>query len=213
MSVREAKKKANRERILVAAEKLIRKDDRIGFSMRALAEEAGVAFATPFNLFESKFGVLCGLLEKRIEAQMEQLGEEDPGRDPVERLFEQAALGSRMYLADPTLYKPILHEMSHAGPEAGRVAIVSMKFWSMALQSARDTGLISTDEDVKALARLLQLGFASVLYQWASGHLRDDELVMHSQHRAAVSLMAVMTDEGRQLVLKRVGSISRVPVR
>ena len=44
---------STRERVLAAAERLLA-DNRHEFSMRELAADAGVSFATPFNLFGSK---------------------------------------------------------------------------------------------------------------------------------------------------------------
>jgi len=209
MSVRETSKNARREKILIAAEKLIRQDDRVGFSMRALSKEAGVAFATPFNLFENKSGVLYGLLEKRIEAQTEQILASHSELDPIDRLFEQAILGSEMYLADPALYKPILQTISNEGPRAGKLTDVSVKLWSTALQGALETGLLEKPEDLALVARSIQLGFASLLLQWAVGQLSDEELRLQSQLSAAVSLMTVLTDDGRLQVLEKVRPMSQ----
>ena len=56
-----------REEILNAAERLLLAGDLPDFSMRALSEEAGVSFATPFNHFGSKTGILRSLAQRMDE--------------------------------------------------------------------------------------------------------------------------------------------------
>ena len=56
-----------RARILDAAEHLMRQG-KADFSMRDLASEAGVSFATPFNHFGSKAGIMQALSGRRIDA-------------------------------------------------------------------------------------------------------------------------------------------------
>ena len=53
-STRELGKSKRRREILAAARDLMRQSDDLGFSMRTLADRAGVSIATPYNLFGSK---------------------------------------------------------------------------------------------------------------------------------------------------------------
>jgi AcrR family transcriptional regulator len=53
-------KPPTRERVLDAAERLLAQGSA-GFSMRELADEAGVSFATPFNQFGSKAAIMLAL--------------------------------------------------------------------------------------------------------------------------------------------------------
>ncbi len=69
----------NRDRITRAAETIIRSDGVAKLTMRRLAREAGVALKTPYNLFESKAGVLIALLSTAIESLIEDLGPDDKG--------------------------------------------------------------------------------------------------------------------------------------
>ena len=54
MSLHEQNKQRNRDRILTAADEIIRKDGLEALSMRHLADYAGVSLRTPYNLFGSK---------------------------------------------------------------------------------------------------------------------------------------------------------------
>ena len=208
MSLREEGKQERRERILAAAEELIREGDGAAFSMRALAKRAGVAFVTPFNLFESKAGVLLGLVEKRIEAQVRRLTVREETAGPIDRLFEQAVAGSRAYAADPALYGPVIRAIATAdGFDHEKLMSRSVALWLLALRDAAEAGLVRTDQDLKRLARSLHLGFRLTLWQWALGGLSADDLEIHCQHAVSVCLLAALTEEGRALVLERVGDL------
>jgi AcrR family transcriptional regulator len=63
-----------RQRVLDAAERLLR-DGKAEFSMRDLASEAGVSFATPFNQFGSKPAIMHALSARRIDAMLTRLSE------------------------------------------------------------------------------------------------------------------------------------------
>ncbi len=81
MGLREKRKLERRERILAAAQELIRETGSVGLSMRALARKAEVSLATPYNLFGSKGAVLAELglaVLKKLERKMEELRSHDP---------------------------------------------------------------------------------------------------------------------------------------
>src|ERR1700760_4607004 len=62
-----------RNRVLDAAERLLMQGSA-AFSMRELAEEAGMSFATPFNQFGSK-AIMLALSARRIDTMHHQLAE------------------------------------------------------------------------------------------------------------------------------------------
>ena len=208
VSRREAGKQERRERILAAAEDLIREEGGAAFSMRALAKRAGVAFVTPFNLFESKAGVLLGLVEKRIDVQVGRLTARERTVDPIERLFEQAVVGTGAYSADPALYQPLVRAIASAdGFDHERLMSRSVELWMLALREAVEAGFVREDRDLTRLARSLHLAFRWTLWQWSFGLLDTQELEVQCQYGVAVSLLSALSDEGRAQVLERVTSI------
>jgi len=214
VSLREAGKKERRDRILVAAEDLIREEQGAAFSMRALAKRARVAFVGPFNLFENKAGVLLGLLEKRIDAQVGRLTTRNESIGPIERLFEQAIVGSRAYAADPALYKPLVRAIANAdGFDHEKLVSRSVEIWMLALQDAVEAGLVREDQDLARLARSLHLAFRWTLWQWALGVLDTEELEIQCQISVSVSLLAALSNVGRAQVLERVAEIGAVSER
>jgi len=208
VSLREAGKEERRERILAAAEELIREEGGAAFSMRALAKRAGVAFVTPFNLFESKAGVLLGLVEKRIDVQVGRQMARKGRIGPIDRLFEQSIVGSRAYSADAALYKPLVRAIANAdGFDHKKLTSRSIDIWMLALRDAVEAGLVREDQDLKRLARSLHLAFRWTLWQWSFGVLDKEELEVQCQHCVSVSLLAALTQEGRAQVLDRVAAI------
>jgi hypothetical protein len=173
--------------------------------MRALARRAGVAFVTPFNLFESKAGVLLGLFEKRIDLQIQRLTGKTKPAGPIDRLFEQAIVGCRAYSADPALFKPLVREISNAGGfDYGRLTLRSTDLWVLALHDALEAGFVRKDQDLEHVARSLHLGFRWILWQWAVDFLDTSELEVHCQYSVSVTLLGALSDAGRTQVLERV---------
>ena len=67
MANREEGKDQRRRAIVKAARALIRENAETGFSMRSLAERAGLSLVTPYNLFGSKQAVLQAVLDEDLE--------------------------------------------------------------------------------------------------------------------------------------------------
>lgn len=67
MTLHEQNKQRNRDRILAAAETILRTEGLEHLSMRYLAEVAGVSLRTPYNLFGSKTTILAELLTRTLD--------------------------------------------------------------------------------------------------------------------------------------------------
>ncbi len=79
-------KATTKERVLSAAERLLRVGEA-DFSMRDLAAEAGVSFATPFNLFGSKVGIIRALSASRIAIIRERIDAASPSRKTSQSVY------------------------------------------------------------------------------------------------------------------------------
>jgi AcrR family transcriptional regulator len=98
------------ERVLEAAERLIREDAFHLATMDELAAAAGVSRATVFNRFGSKLGVLQALFTRCMEApEMEALGEALELEDPVAAL--EAAIEASCAIWESSDY---IHEQLQA---------------------------------------------------------------------------------------------------
>ena len=204
MSLREAGKRRRREQILAAAEELIRNHGSVSFSMRGLAEKAGVAFVTPFNLFENKGGVLGALLEARFEAQRERMTPPSADRDPVERVFDLALLAGRAYTSDAALFRPLLRAVTDVeGFDHAGLYDHAVQLWLLALRDAVAAGMIDPERNVELLARFFHNVFRGALSLWLVGEIDTDEFEGQTEYGVALGLLGALTSDARQALLER----------
>ncbi len=86
-------KQPSRERVLDAAERLLAHGGA-AFSMRELAEEARLSFATPFNQFGSKAAIMLALSGRRISLMHERLAEASLPNNAVTRVLLAVGVAS-----------------------------------------------------------------------------------------------------------------------
>lgn len=87
-----------RGRVLAAAERLLG-TGRPEFSMRELAAEAGVSFATPFNQFGSKAAIMHALSAERITAMHERFTALAPSGGAPSRVLAAVAIATTVMLS------------------------------------------------------------------------------------------------------------------
>ena len=165
-----------RTKILDGAERLLR-TGKADFSMRDLAAEAGVSFATPFNRFGSKLAIMRALSARRIDAMIDRYGKEAPSGDVPSDLPIRVALAIDIavdtMLAEPEVNRAVMGAIG--SPPAGqdgvavRVLDHSTKLWNMAVGEEASP----TDPD---LPQRLAFAFRGVLSFWTAGELADDAL-------------------------------------
>lgn len=210
MSLREVGKRKRRGRILAAAEALIRKSGGVTFSMRDLAKQAGVAFVTPFNLFENKGGIIVALFEERLRTQQERIVSGDEDDDPVERLFDLAARSCRAYAADPELHRPLLRALPGVETLGGTpLFALATELWLSLLREAERAGRIEAGRDLDLLARTMHVTFRGAISLWASGEIDACEFERQAQYAVGACLLAVLTAKHRERVSKRICGYER----
>ena len=195
-SARELGKSQRREDIVNAARSLMREAGDPGFSMRTLAERAGVSIATPYNLFGSKQAILLAVLNDDLVAYEQALGRLTA--DAIDVLFESQALVSKLVRHEPDFYRNMIAAVSRDGPEF-RHMVSGPRYilWKRLLGQATEAGLLRTDVDPDAFAiASSQLLLANTL-EWAQGTLTLEEMEARSQYSLALTLLAIATDESR----------------
>ena len=121
-----------RRRVLDAAERLLRNDDA-EFSMRELAAEAGVSFATPFNHFGSKIAIMRALSAERIAAMLERFDAVQAGGDAADRVLMAVEIAAAEMLAEPKVNRAVIGTLGAPGGEPGEVYAQSRALWAQAL--------------------------------------------------------------------------------
>jgi AcrR family transcriptional regulator len=198
VSRRERGKDERRARILDAAEALIRADGEVSFSMRTLADRAGLSLATPFNLFGSKTAVLVALVDRALDAQAVRLAAAR-GLEPIERVIALGERGVRAYTRDEAFYRPLfgaIAEVSSRGAPPGLLERAT-DLWREALRDADAAGLLDARFDLELLARLLHLQFRAALLNWAAREIDGGAWLLEVRYGLSVVMLGAVTETVR----------------
>lgn len=205
-SRRDQAKEERRQQILTAAESFIRERGDADFSMRALADASGVAFATPFNLFESKERLLATLLVRRVWPRQEELAEVSAGRDPIDHVFAFSAAALASYTDDAELLRPLLAVVLAPTVAAeGRSLEAGAELWARCLEPVRTAGVLRVADADDRLARTLHLTFRGVLLSWVRGDATAKDAAADLQYAVGVLLAGAVEIEAREAILARLG--------
>lgn len=198
-------KQTTRARILDAAERLLGQGDA-DFSMRELADEAGVSFATPFNQFGSKAGIMLALSERRIDAMRERLARAVLPATAIERVLVAVDIATGVMLSAPAVNRAVMAAVSAPNDPPGNVAGRSGAWWAEALSAG--AGLPEATRDLAIAALPLQLAFAfrGVLSFWTAGELSDAALTRQARAAVATLLLGFSGPDERAGLLKLIGA-------
>jgi AcrR family transcriptional regulator len=119
-SVRERNRQLARDIVPDAAERLLQKSETADFTMRALAAEAGVGFATPFNHFGSKNAIMQALSSRLIERMARRFRHEAPGGDAIDRVLAMGRVSVALLLEKPDVHKAVVGSLGVATPDLAR---------------------------------------------------------------------------------------------
>ena len=192
MATREEAKQIRREQILAAARDMIRETSRTKFSMRALAERAGVSLVTPYNLFGSKQAIMYQLLDEDISRFGRQLVRSK--KDPLDMLFRAVTLGRKYFDDEADYYRAVLFSVYSDGGTEYRSMFQGprMALWRSLVEKAVKDGYLAKEVDANAFANnLASIYFANIL-EWVAGgiSLRAMEIRTHYGFALALHSMA-----------------------
>lgn len=180
-----------RQRVLDAAERLLR-DGKAEFSMRDLATEAEVSFATPFNQFGSKAAIMHALSGRRIDTMTERFVAVPHPSDITARVALAVETAVAVMLEEPAVNRAVMGWIGTGGPARGDALARSQALWALAL----DLGDGKTERLASDLARHLALAFRGVLSFWSAGELADEALGAAALDIVA-ALLSSSPDRGR----------------
>ena len=169
-----AKGEPVRQRVLDAAEQLLR-TGKAEFSMRDLAAEAGVSFATPFNQFGSKAGIMHALSGRRIETMAARYAAARPPAHAADRVRLAIEVAVAVMLDEPDVNRAVMGSIGTAGPARADALSRSTAFWALAM--GIEEGVAGPrQQPASDLPRHLALAFRGALSFWSAGELPDEEL-------------------------------------
>jgi AcrR family transcriptional regulator len=173
-----------RERIEAATFTLLARHGDEALSMKMIAQAAGVAERTLFNIYGSKDGLFASSARERSEetiaaAHREAAAQQDGDREGVGMAFFRilpARLAEKTF-ESPELaraFAPIL--LAHAGL-LGLPAIYET-YAGGALDTMRLAGLVAID-DIVLLSRLVCMSMVGTIILWAKREIEDSALETH----------------------------------
>ena len=174
LSLREEQANARRQRMLDAAETLIRQTGGTDFSMRTLASAAEVSPATPYNVFRSKEGLLFELLAVNLDYIIEHA----PPYSCADPLLHVLLAGDHIVetlSADPQLLRPLYQVvLGLADPiHYPRFMKSAFQFYRHILDPMMEDGLLADEYDRVSLAFSLMAHVIGVLLLWIHEDIDD----------------------------------------
>jgi AcrR family transcriptional regulator len=181
--------------VLDAAERLLGVGER-DFSMRDLAAEAGVSFATPFNQFGSKAAIMYALSERRISAMTERYVSLDATGDAVQRVARAVESASITMLEKPIVNRVVMGWISTSNPAPGEVLPRSKALWARALGEGDGLRVELRERACRTLPEQLAFGFRGVLSFWTAGEIPDAALTHCALDIAKTLMLGYVADRG-----------------
>jgi len=177
-----------RQRVIDAAERLLR-DGKADFSMRDLAAEAGVSFATPFNQFGSKAAIMQTLSTRRIDTMEIRFAAAPPLTDTAARVMLAIDTAAAVMLEEPAINRAVMGWLGTASSSPGQVWARSTALWTLALGAGEGLIAARRDQALRCLPGQLAFAFRGVLSFWTAGELTDEALAPNALDLAGTLLL------------------------
>jgi AcrR family transcriptional regulator len=207
-SLRERNKQFVRDVVLDAAERLLRKNAAADFSMRELAAEAGVGFATPFNHFGSKNAIMQALSSRVIERMTARFREEAPSGDAIDRVLAMGSISIALLLEQPEVSKAVVGSLGLAGPVPSSVRPQSEAIWSLALDDLKGIEATIRSHAREVLPQQLAFMFRGCLSFWIAGELDDNQFREAFEAGASTLLLGFADRKRRPQILERIKPVT-----
>jgi AcrR family transcriptional regulator len=203
LATREEAKNQRRAKILDAARDLMRGGD-VAFTMRRLAESAGVSIATPYNLFGSKQAVMFAALETDLSGFARRVAGAEV--DVPEVFFRAVEIACEQYARDPDYHRAVLFAAYNDGGRDYRSLFAGPghALWRDLVARGIDAGRLSSTLQPDAFAAAMEHQLFACVLEWVRGELELEELVLRAHYAFALLLLGVVepADVRRELATR-----------
>jgi AcrR family transcriptional regulator len=180
-----------RQHVIDAAERLLR-HGKADFSMRDLAAEAGVSFATPFNQFGNKAAIMHALSGRRIDMMEARYIAAPSTGDALDRVLLAVDTAATVMLEEPAVNRAVMGWLGTGGPVPGKVLAHSTALWTLALGAGQGLIAVRREQALRYLPGQLAFAFRGVLSFWTAGELPDEALAKSAAEIASSLMLGVM---------------------
>ena len=191
----------SREKVLAAAERLLAQGEA-EFSMRDLAAEAGVSFATPFNQFGGKLAIMRALSAARIEQMHQRAAQAEPEADAVARILRVVAIAADVMTGAPAVNRAVMGAIGAPHAEAGDVRLRSRALWAVAVGDGAGLATDHLEAALLVLPDQLANVFRGVLSFWTAGEIADEVLFEEALAAAATVLLGFAPPTRRRSLIR-----------
>jgi len=187
--------------VLDAAERLLAQGGA-AFSMRELAEEAGLSFATPFNQFGSKSAIMLALSARRIASMHARLADATLPRAALARVLLAVDIATAVMLAAPPVNRAVMGAIGAPGDDPGDVSMRSRALWAEAIGDGEGLAATTRLLALTVCPDQLAIAFRGVLSFWTAGEIPDAALNRKARTAAAAVLLGFVGRDDRAKVLE-----------
>ncbi len=209
MASREEAKRRRREQIVRAARKLMRERGDTGFSMRALAAEAEVSIATPYNLFGSKQAIMFAVLEADMGRYQERL--ERLRADELEMFFKAVSLATTYYGKEPEFHRSVLFSVYGDGGREYQAIFSGQRFLFLSelVRRATEAGFLDDQIDPDTFAMTLGHMLFSALLEWMFGEVSLKEFETRAHYGFTLLLLGAGTEQAEARLQSRLATLQK----
>ncbi len=207
-ALRDRNRQLAREVVLDAAERLLQASPNAEFSMRALAAEAGVGFATPFNHFGSKNAIMQALSARLIERMSIRFRDERPEGDAIDRVLAMGRISIGVLLEKPDVSKVVVGSLGVVSPTPSSVRPKSEALWVQALDDCAGLTPATRALGRELLPQQLAFTFRGCLSFWIAGELGDAMLPKAFQAGALTLLLGFASPARRAAMATAIRPVS-----
>ena len=191
---RELSKAARKTRILNAARALIQESGDVGFSMRGLAERAGLSVMTLYNLVGSQQEILLQILVEDMATttvEREALGYEDP----LDEMFGMIPFIRRAFSAEFRYRRTIVLSLFQKGAASVRLEVrnIYMTRWRRILEAGKAQGLVCASADIPTLLVVIDSIYTANIFSLSADDVSDDVFEARAQYGFALAISSIVS--------------------
>jgi AcrR family transcriptional regulator len=204
---REAGKSERRRLIVKAAAALVREMGFDAVSMTQIAERAGVAPATLYNLFQTKSAIYGQVFDLDLEAFQQRLAEV-ASRDSLERIFAALDLAASLYQRDPDFYRAMARGGGDDVRQLGSaISAPREAFWQALVAEAMGDGGLRPDANSELLGTMLSQLMGGIFLHWVVGNISAERLAKEAAYGFAMGLLAYAADAAAPALTARLKAL------
>jgi AcrR family transcriptional regulator len=207
MGKRDTNRDEKRQLIVTTARKLMQVQEVSDFSMRTLAEVAGVSSATPYALFGSKQALIAAVMDTDFADFMTALtAEPNQGFDVFFRLVDVTA---ELFEKNPGYYSTGAQAIQATTDQTltSHFSLPRHGLFKDLVSDAIQRGEICHQINPDSLALNLGHQFYGWIQAWAKGNITLPDMVARTKYGLGLGLAAVATEASRAQLLEQVVAI------